>query len=250
MMYGKLPALIPALLGDIREYFLGRQLPVAPPSVAVPAVSAWGMLGNDTYGDCGPAGLIHGAMADASMTKEAVPDVPTDEVVAAYLAYTGGQDSGVALSQFLAYVRQGGFCGQHIEAYAPSDVHDVHSLRSIVDLFGFAYTGIVVYEGMEAACQGDSSEWQPWTTAMASGAVAGGHCVPIVGYDDSWLYLVTWGQVQRLSWPAWHEIADECWAPVTGELLSAGGDDRGFGYSELTADLDRIADAGGSSAVS
>jgi hypothetical protein len=127
-----------------------------------------------------------------------------------------------------------------VELYAPSALNDVRSLRSIVDMYGFAYTGIVVYEGMEAACQGDPAQWQPWTTALVGGTVAGGHCVPIVGYDEEWLYAVTWGQVQRISYPAWHEITDEVWAVITGQLKTAGGDDRGASYAALTKDLDLI----------
>ena len=62
---GKLPALIPGALRDLTYYTAGP-LPQAPPSVAVPMVADWGMLGNENYGDCGPAGAIHGFMAAAA----------------------------------------------------------------------------------------------------------------------------------------------------------------------------------------
>ena len=52
------------------------------------------MDGNDTYGDCGVAGIAHGFQAAAADTGE-TESWPTDsQVVSFYLKYTGGQDSG------------------------------------------------------------------------------------------------------------------------------------------------------------
>ena len=62
-------------------------------------------------------------------------------MVSYYLAYTGGQDSGVVLSQFLAYVRQHGFYGHSVAAYAPVAVHDVPTLCFAIDAYDFAYVG-------------------------------------------------------------------------------------------------------------
>ena len=69
----------------------------------------WGMAGNDSLGDCGPAGDYHKAMADAATAGETVPPQPDDntnvcnELVAEYLAYDDGQDEGVDLGQWLLY---------------------------------------------------------------------------------------------------------------------------------------------------
>jgi hypothetical protein len=82
---------------------------------------------------------------------------------------------------------------------------------------------------------------QPWTTALLNEQIIGGHCVPIVGYDEQYLYAVTWGGVQAITYPAWHQIATEAWAVITGEFVARNGDGRGVSLAALRADLDRLA---------
>ena len=231
---GRLPAMFPAGLRELGYYAAGP-LPKAPAKVAVPDVLQWEMLGNDQYGDCGVAGLEHGFMADANVVKEA-ETFPTDaQAVSYYLAYTGGKDTGVVLSQYLAHVRQSGYYGHKVTAYAPVGVHDIPTLQTAINLYDFAYTGIAVTEEM----QQNFADGQPWTLESLLSPVEGGHCIPLVGYDDQYLYAVTWGSVQAITYPAWHYMSSEAWAVITGELDK--GDGRGVNYAALTADLDKLA---------
>lgn len=239
--FGRLPGMIPAGLRELSFYAAGR-LPRPPAKVTVPLVEGdgdgtpWGILGNDTEGDCGPAGLVHGFMGDAAITTEAETFPSADEVVNYYLAYTGGQDTGVVLSDFLAYVKQHGFSGHSVAAYAPVGVHDIPTLQFAVDAYGFAYTGITVTSGM----MNSFDAGQPWTVEDLFSETAGGHCVPIVGYDQHHLYAVTWGKVQPITYPAWHFMSDEAWAVITGEFVAKGGDGRGISLAALQADLGKV----------
>lgn len=239
--FGKLPGKIPVGLRDLTFYASGA-LPKAPASVAVPAVTAssdgtpWGVLGNDTKGDCGVAGIDHGFMCDASIAGIAEQFPSADDVVSYYLAYTGGQDSGVVLSDFLAYVRKNQFYGHTIAGYAPIAVQDVPTLNFVVDAYGFAYTGITVSAAMMEAFR----EGKPWTLAEVLSEPVGGHCIPICGYDSDYLYAVTWGKVQPVSYSAWHYIGDEAWAVIPGEFVSRGGDMRGVSLDALNADLSKL----------
>lgn len=232
---GRRPALIPAGLRELGYYAAGP-LPKAPASVPVPAVAEWGVLGNDQYGDCGVAGIEHGFMAAAADTGER-ETFPTDqETVQYYLTYTDGEDSGVVLSQFLAYVRRHGYYGHKVSAYAPVGVHDVPVLKFAVNAYDFAYCGIAVTQAMMDAF----GAGQPWTSATNAGEVLGGHCVPAVAYDDQFLTVVTWGRTQQIAWPAWHDMSDEAWAVLTGELAAAKGDGHGLNLAALQADLGRL----------
>ena len=235
---GRLPARIPAGLKDLTFYAAGS-LPPAPAQVAVPAVTSWGMGGNDRYGDCGAVGVIHYFMADAAVAGETGTFPDDQQIIDYYLTYTGGQDQGVVLSDFLAYVRQNQFCGHAISAYAPVGVHDVPTLQFAVNAYGAAYTGISVTQAMMDAVP-DGSPWQPWTTDMALGEPVGGHCVPVVGYDDQYLYAVTWGAIQKISYPAWHVMSQEAWALITGEFVSKAGDTRGISLAALISDLNQV----------
>ena len=233
--FGRLPALIPAGLREFSYYSAGP-LPKPPASVAVPEVAAWDMDGNDVYGDCGVAGLNHGLMAAAADTglRETFPSA--EEIVQYYMTYTGGQDSGVILSQFLAYARQTGFLGHTVSAYAPVSVSDVPTLQFAISAYDFAYTGIRCSQAMLDAFNAG----EPWTLDVVLAEPEGGHAIPLVGYDSSWLYCVTWGQVQEIAYSAWHHIADEAWAVLAGELVTAKGDGHGINLAALQADLNRL----------
>lgn len=233
---GRLPGQIPVGLRDL-SYYAAGPLPAPPPGVAVPDEADWEMLGNDSYGDCGIAGLEHGLMAAAADAGE-TEVFPTDaQAVSYYLTYTGGQDSGVVLSQYLAYVRKHGYFGHQVSAYAPVAVHDVPLLQTAVNLYDFCYTGITVSDAMMQAF----SDGQPWTAATVSGPVDGGHCIPLVGYDENFLYAITWGSVQPITYNAWHRMSDEAWCVLTGELVTAGDDGHGVNLAALQADLDKLA---------
>ncbi len=232
---GKLPGRIPVGLRDLTYYAAGH-LSAAPAKVAVPSVADWDMDGNDQYGDCGVAGLNHGFMAAAADTREGESFPTADQVVSYYLNYTGGQDSGVVLSDFLSYVKQNRFYGHSVAAYAPVSVSDVNTLRFAINAYDFAYVGITVTSAMMNAAQGNA----PWTWTLEEANdpdQVGGHCIPIVGYDSTWLYAVTWGNIARIAYPAWHQMGDEAWAVITGELASAYEDGHGISLAALQADL-------------
>jgi hypothetical protein len=233
--YGALPALRPVGLRDLTYYAAGP-LPKPPAVVAAPSL-AYGMDGNDQWGDCGVAGINHGLMAAAADTSQTETFPTADQVVQYYLAYTGGDDTGVVLSDFLVYVKANGFLGHTVSAYAPVSVTDIPTLQFAVNAYDFAYTGIAVTEAMEQAF----GQGEPWTLNDLDSPVAGGHAIPIVGYDSSWLYCVTWGQVQKIAYSAWHYIASEAWAVLSGELVAKGADGHGINLAALQADLSRLA---------
>ncbi len=237
--FGRLPGKVPVGLRDL-SYYVAGPLPPAPSLIEIPQIhESWQMLGNDQYGDCGVAGLVHGSMADEAVTHEHV-NVPSDQsVVEYYLTYTGGQDSGVVLSDFLSYVRAqpDGLLGHTVDSFAPVDIHNVPLLRSTVALFDFAYVGIQVTDLMQQAFQAG----EPWNVdTFQNGQVEGGHCVPIIAYGPQGLICVTWGQCQCITWDGWHYIAQEAWAVITGDLLDAHGDGRGVSLEALRADLSRV----------
>lgn len=232
---GRRPGRIPVGLRDL-SYYVAGELPQAPPRTDYPTFT-WGMLGNDKVGDCGVAGLEHGFEADAVVVHEQETWPDTAEAVHYYFDYTGGQDSGVVLSDYLEYVRKNGYYGHHVHAYAPVEVANLPLLHTCVWMYGFAYTGITVTNAMQEAF----SNGQPWTTSLLNSSVAGGHCIPLVGYDDQYLYAVTWGKIQPITYPMWHYIASEAWAVLTGEFVAHHGNGRGVNLDALVADIKKFA---------
>lgn len=238
---GCLPGYIPVGLKDLTFYVAGS-LPKPPSKVDVPTVAIaadgfpWGMDGNDTYGDCGVAGIEHGFKAvDAVLNYPEQAPSDTD-IVNYYMTYTGGQDSGVVLADFLKYVQATGFFGHTVEAYAPVAVHDIPTLTFGVDAFDFVYTGITVTQEMLQASQ----DGQPWDLDDLTYNVAGGHCVPLVGYDSNYLYCITWGKVQAITYPMWHFCSTEAWAVIPGEFTARNSDGRGINLAALKNDLPKL----------
>jgi hypothetical protein len=236
--YGRLPAVMPVGLRDLTWYVAGS-LPKPPAVVAVPDGVSWGMLGNDQYGDCGVAGFSHGAMAVAADLKSTVPPAlaSADDIVKYYLKYTRNKDTGVVLSNFLAYIKKTGFLGYKIDAYAPVSVSDIPTLQFVIDAYDFAYVGITVTQAMEEKF----SQHLPWTLDVLSSPVAGGHCVVLVGYDSNYLYAVTWGGIQAIPYSTWAHIADESWAIIPTVMDAAKRGGHGVAIDAIQADLKLLA---------
>jgi hypothetical protein len=239
---GALPGYVPNGLCDLTWYVAGA-LPLAPLKVEPPTPpvaadgTAWGMDGNDEYGDCGVAGTNHGEMCVDLDSHTALDPVTSSQIVQYYLEYTGGEDNGVVLADFLAYVKKTGWFGRKLSAYAPVKVSDVKTLQFTVNAYGYAYTGIQVTDLMQEAFQ----DGQPWTAeTFQSGNVEGGHCIPLVGYDSANLYAVTWGAVQPIQYSAWPLISTEAWACIWGEVPASGLDGHGVSLASLVSDLAKL----------
>jgi len=230
---GRRPAQFPAGLRDL-TYYVAGDLPKPPASMPVPDFPDWGVLANDRLGDCGVAGLQHLMEAAATDVGKRESWPAGRQAASYYLQYTGGQDDGVVLSQFLAYVRRHGYYGHSVKAFTPVAVHDVPTLQTAIWLYDAVYTGINVTQAMMDAF----GQHEPWTLDMAQGEPLGGHCIPLVGYDGQYVHAVTWGAVQKIEYPAWHAMSSEAWAVIVGEL--AAGDGHGVDLAALEADLDKL----------
>lgn len=236
---GRNPGHIPNGLRELTWYVAGA-LPAAPVEVKPPVPpanadgTAWGMDGNDNYGDCGVAGTHHGDMSIDLNAGVPLSAITADQIVQYYLTYTKGQDTGVVLADFLAYVKTTGFFGHNLLSYAPVSVTDYSTLQFAINGYGYAYTGIQVTDQMMNAF----SNHQPWTpTTFSQGKVEGGHCIPLVGYDADYLYAVTWGAIQPIQYSAWHLMAEEAWACIWGEMPESGLSYHGVNLASLEADL-------------
>jgi len=241
---GLLPAVRPHGLEELKIYAKGK-LALPPTRVPVPNVAAWGMDGNDEYGCCAIAGGAHDVAAwDAILAalkavNVTLDPVPTeDEVIAQYKALTGCQtpgdahDTGLVLAHVLqAWQTVGLFGGTKIRAYAPVDHTNILDLHTAIASYGVAYVGVALPQSAEEQFQAG----EPW--ALVGDAPVGGHCIVLVGYDEKWLYAVSWGSVVQISWAWWAYYGTEAWAIIPEEYVQAGPS---VDLDQLVADLNAL----------
>jgi hypothetical protein len=173
-----------------------------------------------------------------AQTGQNTPAAPQEQqVIAAYLKLTGGQDTGLVESQVLKRWMSSGLWNNRIVGYAPVNVHSLDALRQAIAYFGGVYVGIQV----PTNAQDQFRAGQPWTlvSGWAQQPIEGGHAIPLLGYDDQWLYAITWGAVQKVAWDWWSAYGDEAWVILSEEYQNAGKAD-GIDVAALKADLAQV----------
>ena len=234
--FGKLAPQIPAGLNMLASY-LTSPLPDAPENVSVPSVTNWDMLGNDKYGDCTFAGMVHAFMATASEESETESFPDTGQTVTAYLIYTNGQDAGAVESDLLQTWSSKNILNRQLLGYAPVPVSNLDEIKQVIHTFGFCYIGIKV----PASCETQFQQHQPWaiTNTPADDQILGGHCVILVGYDSDYFYAITWGSVQKVEYSWLTQYMDEAWVIITPEIASKNGYN-GLNLDQLKEDIEKL----------
>lgn len=189
----------------------------------ISGVRTWGMLGNDSLGDCVAAGAGHAAMALSHYGSAKDYQVQTDDAITMYEAISGyrpsdpSTDVGATLQDGLSYWRSTGIAGHKIVAFAQLTVTDLEVIRACIATFGTVYTGM----NFPSSAMDQFNAGQPWKTVRRS-TIEGGHCVPIGAYTADTFTCVTWGQAQPMTVDFFGRYFDEVWVPITTEWIGGG----------------------------
>lgn len=259
---GKRP--VPSELGQsikLKNYMAGEPFPYVSPTSSVDFSSdvlAWGMLGNDDYGDCTFAGRVHMEMGNAWYNKQqAVGNTsasvwPTyDQTLTSYFTYEGspqpsnytwseqnGYDNGADMGQLLLWfmTHDVGPLGP-IGGFASIDITDGQEYQGAFSAFGGLYVGLLVNQEM----MNETDAGEPWTSTATDWI--GGHCIWHAKRGPTWGTAITWGQQQLFSWENWRATRQEAYVVFTREMMEApGGKFNGVNVAQLKSDL---ADLGG-----
>lgn len=210
------------------------------------AFSDWGMLGNDSVGDCVLAGGDHETMLWDKLGGKQVEFGPQD-AIADYSAITGydpndpSTDRGTDVHNALNYRRKVGLRDAHGErhklgGFVALEPGNTTHVREAVWLFAAVGIG---FEVPGSAMQ-QFDDGKPWTVVPGQ-RIEGGHYVPVIGYGPRSLYCVTWGRVQEMSWGFFEKYCDEAYALLSPEMLVGGRSVAGFSLRQLKADLAKLA---------
>lgn len=237
-----------AIKTDSRTLALGRYLtpglPPPPPAQDwTKGIAAWGMMLNDTLGDCTIAGCGHAIQVWTANTGSmvTVPDVTIENYYEQWDGYNPGDPStdtgGIELDVLNDWQKQG-FAGNALLAFADPKPENLTEVRQSIALFGGLYIGLSL--PLTAQTQdvwdvvtdlGDrSSDPGSW----------GGHCVFVPKYDQNGFTCITWGQLKTMTVAFWKKYCDEAHTLLAQDWLTAKGSPSGFNQAQLQADLKAI----------
>lgn len=245
---GRNPSAKPVTFALSRYVDVEAVLPTPPARFGHEAlVPSWGMLGNDTVGDCVFAGAAHETMLWNACAGVTVPFTDAS-VIAEYSAVTGydprdpSTDQGADMQQVASYRRKTGLLDANgkrhkIGAYlaiTPGNV-DEHLVAAYI--FGAIGIGI----NFPAFAMDEFNAGKPWTLARRRRQTEGGHYIPVVGHGaGDYLKTVTWARLQLMSRAFFRKYNDESIAYVSLEALTGGVSLEGFNAAQLQADLNQL----------
>lgn len=237
----KPPAYDPRTL-RLARYIEKRKVPKVPQrhvlsKKTIAAFPTLGMMGNDALGDCTFASKGHAFQTWSTYGGQ--PWRPTDDQIReGYFATGDHQDTGRNMLEVLNYLRKTGIGGNKIFAFVAVDPKDHDQVRTAHYLFGGLDVGIA----LPVTAQKQTGAGKVWDyVPNVNGSEPnswGGHDVNLEDTGAKELTVITWGELQRVTWAFWDRYVDECWAILEEDYVGADKKSpQGFSFAKLAADL-------------
>jgi hypothetical protein len=239
---------------DIRTLALARYVNIAtlPPAPTTRTWSTavkdpWGMMLNNTLGDCGIAGMGHAELGWNANAGAAAITIPDADILAGYEAVGGyvpgnpATDGGIVLLDGLNWWRQTGIAGLKIDAYAGIQFNDSSWVKIAINLFGGAYTGLALPLTAQIQDVWDVVGFGIFGKSKPNSW--GGHCVWAIDYNLIGPVVVTWGILKQLTWAFWLKYCDEAYAVSSKQFLcsATGKTPVGLDLATMDADVNQVA---------
>jgi hypothetical protein len=171
------------------------------------SITDWGVMGNDTLGNCvivTPAHAILVWRANELDDTRRIADAAVIE-----LSRQMGATNGYNILDRLKYWRKESMWSNRLWAFAAIDPDDIVQIKDTINTFGVADIGI----NLPIAWQG-APEWTTGAGRSYRPGSWGGHSVPLAGYDEDFVYAVSWGKIIPMTWDALPEYCDEAYALI------------------------------------
>ncbi len=204
----------------------------------------WGVLANDQYGDCFPAGQGHATMM---YTAEGGHGVKVDDqaTLADYFAMNGVQpdapgsasDQGTDPRVGLNYHRQVGMLDANgnrhkLGGYVSLEVGNLTELAEATYLFGVAGIGLDLPQSAQ-----DMFPTGYWR-AVPGSPIEGGHWVVCVGRYHGYWEIISWGKRIHVTPQFLVKYMTFGAGMLSPEVIGGNGKSpEGFRYQQLAADL-------------
>ncbi len=228
---------------QLAEYLnIGRLRP-APSSIDWShPVPNWPMMLNDKEGDCTIAGAMHLDQLWTANTGKMIvcPDADIEKAYESIGGYDPNHpdttDNGCVMLDVLNHWRKVGIGGRKIAGYTRVIPTHQEMVKQTINLFGGIYLGVKLPLSAQ-----EQSIWSVLPTGPTGSGFPnswGGHCVPVVAYDPTYLICVTWGALLKMTWSFFRTYVSEAYAVLSNDWLKGGKNSpSGLAYSELMTDL-------------
>jgi hypothetical protein len=106
--------------------------------------------------------------------------------------------------------------------YAAIQPSDIDNVKLAVDLFGGCMVGV----NLPLSAKTETEAGMPWALTTDAPGGWGGHCPLLVRYDadpDKYVWCVTWGGLQALTWDWWKAYGFEAYALLSTSWIKPTG---------------------------
>lgn len=220
-------------------------VPIPPPSVDwTKGVKDYGMMLNDTLGDCTCAAVYHARQvwtlnnggektqsdtAVLQLYKKACGYNPTDPSTD-----RGGNEQTV-LTYLLKHGMPLGGGVDKIKAFFEVDPRNLDDIKTVINECGVCYIGFDVPKNIDET---PGSIWQLDKAAP----IEGGHAVALVGYDPDTVTLISWGSLYKMTWEFFQYYTDEAYAIIDGTWTPGGKNPLGLTDESLMSMMKSLQD--------
>ena len=181
------------------------------------------MFTNDRLQTCTLAAVGNQtAIWSANVSKSPVW-LSDDDIVSAYTALSGynpeygWNDNGVYVWDLLNHWRGVGIGGHKIKDYISLNWRNHRLLQQAIWIFGGAYVGLQL-PWSATGQSGYNLKWDVPAEGLDGDGTPGswgGHAVNIVSYDQTGMLVISWGQLQFMTYAFLDAYADECWVTLS-----------------------------------
>lgn len=227
MKLGRLPAIhdhhglhLTTVVPDILKYEAPNQVR------RFSEVPEWIIGDNDKIGDCSCVGIANSVLGRTTWAGHTTR-TPTPDIIKFYenfgynpsLTQPDGNnptDQGAILVNVMrTWMTKGFNTGSGInklKAYAAIDPRNFSLLKSSIMIFGDVYIGVDLTVAQQTQTIWSFVNTTPW----------GGHCVLLVGYDESYYYVISWGKVVKVEKSFIEQQCSEAYVLLDGDSITKG----------------------------
>lgn len=213
------------------------------------SVTSWGMLANDTLGNCTIASKFHDAQVAAlnstgsdSGDSCTFTDADAIKYYSLWDGYVPGDpntDQGGVILDVLKDWHQQRLMGHRLFAYTSLNPSDQPNIMKAIELFG------ITDLGLQLPLSAQSQVGTLWDVASGPGGEAGswgGHNVTAAAYNETGPIFITWGALQQATWKFLFAYCDEIYSLILGMTLAGKPTGfTGFSLAQLIADQALVA---------